>query len=140
MYVFDTDTLTLAFSGHRLMGERRRAVPAAAIAVSVITQIEMLRGRFDFLLKAANGEQLLRAQTLLEQTQRGLAEFATILSIDALAAAEFDRLRDNKKLKKVGRADLLIAAIALARRATVVTRNTRHFRDVPGLRVENWAD
>jgi hypothetical protein len=28
------------------------------------------------------------------------------------AAAEFDRLRAHKKLKKIGRADLLIASIA----------------------------
>ena len=61
-------------------------------------------------------------------------------SFDAQAAAVFDRLRGHKKLKKIGRADLLIASIALARRATLVTRNLRHFQQVPGLLVENWAD
>ena len=35
---------------------------------------------------------------------------------------------------------MLIVAIALAHRATVVTRNVRHFREVPGLQVENWVD
>ena len=63
-----------------------------------------------------------------------------VVPFDAAAAAEFDRLRRNKRLKKVGRADLLIAVIALAQRATLVTRNVRDFRQVPGLRVENWAD
>ncbi len=40
----------------------------------------------------------------------------------------------------MGRADLLIASMALARRATLVTRNVRHFPPVPGLTVENWMD
>jgi tRNA(fMet)-specific endonuclease VapC len=43
-------------------------------------------------------------------------------------------------LNKVGRADLLIASIALANRATLVTRNRRHFEKVPGLMVVNWVD
>ena len=63
-----------------------------------------------------------------------------MLAIDAASADEFDRLRANKKLKKIGRADLLIAAITLANRATLVTRNLKDFRQVPGLKVENWVD
>ena len=35
---------------------------------------------------------------------------------------------------------MLIAGIALARDLTLVTRNTREFERVPGLRVENWYD
>src|SRR5437868_6619971 len=46
------------------------------------------------------------------------------------AAAEFDRLRENKKLKKIGRADLLVAAITLANRATLVSRNLKDFSSV----------
>jgi tRNA(fMet)-specific endonuclease VapC len=64
----------------------------------------------------------------------------TVLSIDQTAADQFDRLRQIKKLKKIGRRDLLIGAIALAHGATLVTRNLRHFSQIPGLRVENWLD
>lgn len=35
--------------------------------------------------------------------------------------------------------DRLIAAHALSRGLTVVTDNTKHFADVPGLEVENWT-
>ncbi|KQN25978.1 twitching motility protein PilT [Sphingomonas sp. Leaf33] len=35
--------------------------------------------------------------------------------------------------------DRLIAAHALSRNLTLVTNNTRDFTDIPGLRVENWA-
>jgi tRNA(fMet)-specific endonuclease VapC len=34
--------------------------------------------------------------------------------------------------------DLLIAAVALARDLTLVTHNTRHFQEVPDLRLEDW--
>jgi tRNA(fMet)-specific endonuclease VapC len=35
--------------------------------------------------------------------------------------------------------DVAIAAHALAKQATVVTENVRHFREIPGLAVECWA-
>jgi phosphopantetheine adenylyltransferase len=32
------------------------------------------------------------------------------------------------------------ASITLANRATLVTRNLRHFKQIPGLKLENWVD
>ena len=106
---------------------------------SVISRIEILRGRFDSVLKAANRDQLLKAQKRLEATEAELAKYE-IVTLDDAAAAEFARLQADKKYKKIGRPDLLIACIALANRATLVTRNLRHFRQIPGLKLENWAD
>ncbi len=140
MYILDTDILTLLFAGHPPVVSRCEGVPFADIATSVISQAQALQGRFQFLLKAATADELLRAQSLLDITARGLARLATIVPIEDRAATEFDRLRQNKKLKKVGRADLLIAAITLANRATLVSRNLKDFRQIPGLQVENWAD
>ena len=140
MFILDTDTLTLLFQGHPRLTARRDTVPSAEIAISVITWIEALVGRFEFLRKAATGEELLRAQALLDFTRRSLAAVSAVIPIDTVAAREFDRLLSNKKLKKIGRADLLIACIALANRATLVSRNVKHFHQVPGLHVENWAD
>jgi tRNA(fMet)-specific endonuclease VapC len=91
------------------------------------------------LLKASNGEQLLRAQHLLLSSEQLLRTMA-VIPVERTSAAVFDRLRQNKKLKKIGRADLLIACIALANRATLVTRNLKHFRPIHGLQLENWID
>ena len=52
----------------------------------------------------------------------------------------FDRLGQIKRLKKTGRADSLIGYITLAHRATLVTRNDDHFRQIPVLKIENWVD
>jgi tRNA(fMet)-specific endonuclease VapC len=140
MFVLDTDILTLLFAGHPRVSSRRDHVPSADIAITVISRIQSLQGRFEFLLKAATGDDLLRAQALLDRTAHSLAQVETVLAIDVRAAAEFDRLRQHKKVKKIGRGDLLIAAITLANQATLVSRNLKDFRQVPGLRVENWAD
>ena len=138
MILLDTDTISLLAAGHARVAARF-ASSTEPVATTIVTRIEVLRGRFDFLLKAADGDQLRRAQLRLEQSDRDLARFG-ITPINADAAAEFDRLRHDRKLRKIGRADLLIASIALAHRATLVTRNVQHFRQVPGLNVENWAD
>src|SRR5271157_5997583 len=140
MYILDTDILTLLFAGHARVLRQRDHVPSADIETTVVSRIQSLLGRFQFLLKAATGKELLRAQALLEGTIRSLAQIETVLPIDVSAAAQFDELRQNRKLKKIGRADLLIASIALAHRATLVSRNLKDFRQVPGLHVENWAD
>jgi tRNA(fMet)-specific endonuclease VapC len=136
--ILDTDIFTLLTKPHPHVAERRRQCEDT-VALTLVTRIEVLGGRFAFILKAPDGNQLRIAQQRLEQSEQNLSRFL-LLPLDAAAAAEFDRLLQNKKLKKIGRPDLLIAAIALARRATVVTRNVQDFRQVPGLRVENWAD
>ncbi len=138
MILLDTDTLTLYFKRHPRVVEKVRTAEEVP-ATSIVTRIEVLQGRFQSVLKAANADQLLAAQERLEVAEDELAKF-TIVPFNAVATAEFDRLRQNKKLKNIGRKDLLIAAIGLAYRATLVTRNLRDFRQVRGLRLENWAD
>lgn len=138
MYVLDTDILSLLVRGQERVARRTRAADDEVV-LTVISMIETLQGRFAAVLKAEDGEQLLLAQRRLVESERDL-EAITVLPVNAGAAAEFDRLRRDRKLRKIGRADLLIAAIVLANRGTLVTRNVKDFRQVPGLRVENWAD
>lgn len=42
--------------------------------------------------------------------------------------------------RRVGRMDLKIASICLANDLPLLTRNLSDFRELPGLRVENWLD
>jgi tRNA(fMet)-specific endonuclease VapC len=138
MIVLDTDTLTLYFRNHPQVRDRHRQAEDDVV-LTIISKIEVLQGRFATLLKAADGPELQRGQQRLDEAEKDLRSFA-IVPITKAAATEFDRLRANKKLKKIGRADLLIASIALAHKATLVTRNTKDFGKVPGLQVENWVD
>ncbi len=138
MILLDTDTLGHLLAERPQVAERYRR-ETDEIGIAIITRIEVLQGRFATLLKAANGAELQRGQQRLDRAEHDLRTFRVLPITDAVAA-EFDRLRENKKLKKIGRADLLIAGIALANRATLVTRNLKDFRLVLGLQVENWAD
>ncbi|MBM4078351.1 MAG: type II toxin-antitoxin system VapC family toxin [Planctomycetes bacterium] len=139
MHLLDSDTLTYLHEGHPRVVARMRDLADPDVGISIVTRIEVLRGRFEFVLKAATAAELLRAQQLLTRTEELLAQML-VVPLDAAAVAEFERLRTARELRKIGRADLLTASIALARRATLVTRNVRHFRQVPGLNVVNWVD
>jgi tRNA(fMet)-specific endonuclease VapC len=112
MILLDTDTFTLLTRGHQKVTER---------------------------VGAANGEELLRAQRWLQGTEADLARLP-VVPFDDAAIAEFDRLLGTKGLKKIGRGDLMIASIALVTKATLITRNLKDFRKIPGLQLENWAD
>lgn len=138
MILLDTDMLTLLFQGHARVQARLRGAEEDA-ATTIITRIEVLQGRFDSILKAADAAQLLRAYQRLRQSEY---QFTTLplVPINEAVAKQFEQLARNRKLKKIGRGDLLIASIALAHNATLATRNLRDFKQVPGLKVENWAD
>ncbi|MCI0463171.1 MAG: type II toxin-antitoxin system VapC family toxin [Gemmataceae bacterium] len=139
MYLLDTDTLTWLHLGRSPVAQRARQVGEEQLATTIITVIEIMRGRYDALLKAADAEELLRAQQRLD-VSAALLQDIPVIAVDEGAAAEFAKLLQHKKLKKIGRADLLIASIALAQRATLVTRNLKDFQLVPGLPIANWAD
>jgi tRNA(fMet)-specific endonuclease VapC len=102
-------------------------------------KVEVLRGRIDYLLKAGTDTELLRAQELFDRTEELLSQLL-VIPINQSSTEQFNRLRSISNLRKIGRADLLIASIILANRATLVTRNLRHFRQIPGIRVVNWVD
>ena len=138
MIVLDTDSLTLLLAQHSRVADRYRR-ETDEVVLAIITRIEILQGRFATVLKAADGVQLQRGQQRLDMAERDLQPFS-ILRITGAVATQFDRLRQIRKLKRIGRGDLLIAAITLANRAMLVSRNLTDFRQVPGLQVENWAD
>jgi tRNA(fMet)-specific endonuclease VapC len=59
---------------------------------------------------------------------------------DSAAAQAAARIRAELEQKgsTIGPLDLLIAAMALSRGATLATHNTAEFSRVPGLRVTDW--
>ncbi len=96
MNVLDTDTFSLLFADHPRVTEQYRRT-TEAVVTTIITRIEILDGRFASIIKAEDGERLLTSQNRLFQSESNLATFV-ILILDARAAEEFDRLRQNKRV------------------------------------------
>src|SRR5262245_36642887 len=103
MTLLDTDVLSRLMEGNEGLAQRSRE--AGDVAITSVTRIEVLQGRFASILKAPDGDKLLQAQEWLELNE-AFIEDIEVVPFDA-AADEFDRLRQDKKLKKIGRADLL---------------------------------
>ena len=140
MLILDTDIVTLAHVGNPVIARHiEQTRKSEEIVVTIITKVEILRGRFDYLLKASNKEQFLKAQRLLVLSEAQLDEASVLLLNDA-ALDIFAMLQQTRGTRSIGRSDLLIAAIALAHDATVATRNMKHFSKVPMLRLANWRD
>ena len=136
LYVLDTDTLQLLQDEHPMVVARVRAVAVGDRAISVVTVEEQLSGWYTQLRQAKRPERLAWAYRRLAATVRLLSRIQ-ILDFDEAAIQRCEQL---KKLKlKVGKLDLRIAAIVLERNAILVTRNTRDFKQVPALRIEDWT-
>ena len=139
-FALDTNIISDALKGGPKVMARLRAVPLTdAVTITPVTWFEVLRGRMASVLTAADAGQLRTAVDRFVVDRKRLDRFP-LLDFIPEVGDYFDRLRTNKKLKKIGREDLLIACFALAHKATLVTRNLKDFRLVPGLMVENWAD
>jgi tRNA(fMet)-specific endonuclease VapC len=140
IYTLDTNIISDLLKGSPSVTARLRAVPVTdPVTITPVAWFEVIRGRLAAVVTAADAEQLRTAVDRFVADRKRLDRFPTLDFIPAVGD-HFDLLRVNKKLKKIGREDLLIACFALAHRATLVTRNLKDLRLVPGLRVENWAD
>ncbi len=81
----------------------------------------------------------------VEKNLANLNDFLSLVAIiefDRSAALEFGLIQGELRSKgqPTGEIDALIAAVARSRLDTVVTDNIRHFKNIEGLKLENWFD
>ena len=136
LFVLDTDILTLFQRNHATVVANVARHSPSDIAVSVVTVEEQLSGWYAQLRQAKRPDRLAWAYRNLAATIRFLSRIR-ILDYEETAIHRCEAL---KRLRlKVRKMDLQIAATALEHGATVVTRNVRDFKVVPGLIVEDWS-
>lgn len=111
--------------------------PAESIWLNSITLFE---ARYGLALLASGLRQSLLQERFDELLQDDLQN--RVLLFDASAATQAALLAADRKSRgrPVDMRDTFIAGIALARRATLATRNTRHFDDLSVPVVNPWAE
>lgn len=130
MYLLDTNVCIGYLNGVAVGVLRRmRMLSASEIAVCSVVKAELFYGA----MKSGNP-----ARALAEQ-QRFVNQFISF-SFDDQAAEHYGRIRAHlaRRGQPIGPNDLLIASIALARGAILVTHNAAEFGRVPSLVIEDW--
>lgn len=92
MILFDTDTLTHFAYGNENVLRKIEKVGEEKLAISIITRYEILRGRAENLLKAANKEELRKATERFRSAEELLAAFV-IVDFNKQSIDLFERLR-----------------------------------------------
>ena len=129
MYVLDTNTVLDYFRGKGQVAANLLAVPPGDVAIPAIVAYEVWVG----VLGSQN------ARRRLAQYEHFLDE-VEVLPFDSAVARRAAELRNalQRRGEGIGPLDTLIAATALAGRATLVTHNVREFGRVSGLKLADW--
>ena len=139
MHVLDTDHMTILERGGMTAYPsqvRLRQVPFEELATTIIRCEEQVRGWLSHVAQAKILPMQVECYEFLHlhiETYRT----AAIFGYDCYASEEFERMRQIGI--RISTKDLRIAAICISLDAIPLTRNLRHFEQVPGLRFEDWS-
>ena len=142
VYLLDTDTFseylnedTLPLSDAPLT-RRIAALEPGQVVVCVVTLAEVMRGMLNLLQRMEKaGKDAVGYDALMHAD----ADIHRFLIVPYTNEAHAHFLGFAPATRRLGRADCQIASIALANNYTVVTRNTRHFAQIPGVVIEDWT-
>ncbi|HEY1381145.1 MAG TPA: type II toxin-antitoxin system VapC family toxin [Gemmataceae bacterium] len=138
--LLDTDHLSILQGREqpacdRLLARLDRLSPDD-VATSIVSFHEQVQGWQAYVQRARTPEQVVRAYGKLEALWRWFLKM-NVLSFGPAAQRRYSDLRPQ--CRRVNTMDLRIACVALATGSTLLTRNQRDFRQVPGLVVEDWS-
>ncbi len=135
-FLFDTDHVTLFEQGHAVLGRNLANHGSAAVGISIVTVEEALRGRLAHVARARDGMARIARYGYLQGTLQVFQSFA-VVPFDQAAENHYQQLLSLRP--RPGSRDLKIAAIALAMKLVLLTRNRRDFGHVPGLGLDDWS-
>lgn len=139
-FILDTDHLAIlqlqSQPDYARFRAKLRMHPGAVLRTTIISFQEHTQGWLAYINKARTPENALRGYTKLSDLLSNYCQ-STVLPFDQAAQDRFTQLQ--KLRLHVGTMDLRIASIALASGTTLLTRNLRDFRKVPGLVLADWT-
>ena len=130
-YLLDTDTLIYVFKRAGNCLARLNRQNDSDITISTINLFELEYG----MGKSSN-------RIKMDRYVSSLCKRYIVLDFDREASLRAGAVRAvlHTQGTPIGPYDVQMAGIAMSKNLTIVTRNTREFERVPGLRVENWYD
>ena len=142
MFVLDNDTASLLFRGRNgVLNYRALAVPPIQLWLPAVAVEEQFRGRLGVLAKLNPARP--KESLLIPIAYRDLVltqEFLRRFQILPYTQADKDLYQSwSAAVKRVGTRDCRIAASAISRGFTVVTANSRHFQQIPGVQTVDWS-
>jgi tRNA(fMet)-specific endonuclease VapC len=128
-YLIDTDIVINSIKGNKKVNQRISEYAAIPKTISIITFGELLYGAKKSIQRDKNTSIIYR-----------LAEIFPIVGITRSTIEAFTDIKIALDLKgeRIEDFDLLIAATALSLNYTLVTNNTKHYKRIEGLQLENW--
>lgn len=130
MFLLDTDTIIYSLKGVPEVVENFRTHATSPKAISVITYGELIYGAEKSQFRDKNLAKIHRLREIFPVVEISCAIMDTFGSLKA------DLSRRGKIIDDF---DLLIAATALSLGYCVVSNNEKHFSNITGLKLQNWA-
>jgi tRNA(fMet)-specific endonuclease VapC len=139
--LIDTDHLSVLSNrrstAHETLVQRMTSSPDQEFAIPVICVEEQCRGWLALVNRARRIHDQVEPYERLAKLVDFLSDWH-LIPFDVTAADEFELLRKHRV--RIGTQDLKIAATVIVHEALLLTANLRDFRQVPGLRAENWLN
>lgn len=129
MYCLDTDIIVSVLRGDKELKRKVESVKPEEVAFTIITLCELFKGAYKAKDSAA-------ALALVHEIMRNYRLFSLNEKSAEFYGGDFNKLeREGKKTQEL---DLIIAGIAKSNNLVLVTRNRRHFENIPDLKLEEW--
>ena len=129
MVILDTDHLTViqrqSHPTYSILSARLGSMPPGEVCTTIVNVEEQMRGWLAMVRRSKKVQQEIAAYRQLHELFAYFAEIP-VLDFDEAAAERFAALRRSRL--RLGSMDLKIAAIALSRQTTLLSRNVGDFR------------
>lgn len=139
-FILDTDHLSIVQQRRGpafiRLSIRLAKVDRTEIGVTIISFQEQMKGWLALLNRARASAQIVMAFGELARMARSFCKMNVVSYTDS-AEDQFVALRRQRI--RIGTTDLRLACVCIVTGATLLTRNIRDFRQVPGLQVEDWT-
>ena len=128
-YLIDTDIIIFALRGDKTVLAKFEENKNIPISISMITYAELVFGAKSSQNERTNMLKVNRIREIYPVEELNIGIMELFADIKANMYSKAMRIEDM---------DLCIAATAIYNDLVLVTNNTKHFKNIPLLQLENW--